>query len=434
LSVVRILRLAAGGEGVGRLDDGRAVFVPRTAPGDLVEVTFPRLAPRYARARLARLVEPGPGRVAPRCPHYLRDDCGGCQWQHLDLTVQRESKRAIVADALRRIAGLDVPVEPVIGGEAAWGYRSRVTLAVGPGRRHAGYHPLDQPGRVFALERCDLAAPALMVLWEALRRHLQLLPPDVQQLVLRLDRAGHLHLVVKARGDRAWARPRELMTRMQQGGVTATIWWQPARGAARVVAGAGEAFPATVFEQVNPELGDRIRTFAIDCLGDVRGSHVWDLFAGIGETTDQLFGKGATVESVELDRRAVEFGESRSRAALRERAESQRPEPAGVLRHVGRVEDLVDNLRAPGAVIANPPRAGMHIRVTRALLERRPERIVYVSCDPATLARDLGRLCGSAARSPDHRTAEPPFRLTAVQPFDLFPQTAHVETVALLEA
>jgi 23S rRNA (uracil1939-C5)-methyltransferase len=239
--------------------------------------------------------------------------------------------------------------------------------------------------------------------------------------------------VVKTSGERAWARPHQLVTRLRQAGVNATVWWQPARGAARVVAGGGEAFPATVFEQVNPELGDRVRAFAIARLGAVRGIHLWDLYAGIGETTDRLYDGGATVESVELDRRAVEFAESRWRAAHRERAESQRPQPAGVLRHVGRVEDLVDTLRAPGAVVANPPRAGLHSRVTRALLERRPGRIVYVSCDAATLARDLGRLCGTAPQA-QRRTAEPPFRLVAVQPFDLFPQTAHVETVALLEA
>jgi 23S rRNA (uracil1939-C5)-methyltransferase len=136
----------------------------------------------------------------------------------------------------------------------------------------------------------------------------------------------------------------------------------------------------------------------------------------------------------------VDFAERRWRAATSVSADSQRPNPAGIIRHIGRVEDLVGTLRHPGAVIANPPRAGLHARVTRALLERRPARIVYVSCDPATLARDLGRLCGTIAEPPG-RAAEPPSRraaepyaLTAVQPFDLFPQTAHVETVALLEA
>lgn len=440
MSLVRVLRLAAGGDGVGKLDDGKTVFVPRTAPGDLVELTGAREHARFTRARLAQLLEPGPDRVEPRCLHYHRDDCGGCQWQHLGTSVQREAKRALVAETLERIARLHVAVPPVIAGDAEWGYRSRITLAIGPGRRYAGFHSLDRPDRTFALERCELAAPGLMTLWAALRSHLGLLPPDVEQVVLRMARDDGLHVIVKARGDQAWGRAKELAVRVQHAGVAATIWWQPAGGAARVVGGATDPFPATVFEQVNPQLGDRIRDFAIAWLGDVRNVHAWDLYSGIGDTTDHLHAAGATVESVELDPRAVDFAERRGRAAMSGSADSQRPNPAGVIRHIGRVEDLIGTLRHPGAVIANPPRAGLDARVTRALLERRPARIVYVSCDPATLARDLGRLCGTIPEPPSRRAAEPssraaePFTLASVQPFDLFPQTAHVETVALLEA
>jgi 23S rRNA (uracil1939-C5)-methyltransferase len=440
VSAIRILRLAAGGDGVGRLDDGKTVFVPRTAPGDLVELTGVREHARFTRARVARLTEPGPGRVEPRCLHYYQHDCGGCQWQHLASAVQHEAKRGLVAEALERIARLHVAVPPVIAGDAEWGYRGRIALAIGPGRRYAGFHPLDRPDRTFALERCELAAPGLMTLWAALRGHLGLLPRDVEQVVLRLARDNGLHVIVKARGDQVWGRARELAARVQHAGVAATIWWQPAGGAPRVVGGAADPFPATVFEQVNPELGDRIRDFAIAWLGDVRNVHVWDLYAGIGDTSDHLHAAGATVESVELDPRAVDFADRRWRAATSVSADSQRPNPAGIIRHTGKVEDLVGTLRHPGAVIANPPRAGLHARVTRALLERRPARIVYVSCDPATLARDLGRLCGTIAE-PQGRAVEPPSRravepytLASVQPFDLFPQTAHVETVALLEA
>jgi 23S rRNA (uracil1939-C5)-methyltransferase len=191
---------------------------------------------------------------------------------------------------------------------------------------------------------------------------------------------------------------------MRRLGTTATIWWQPEGGAARAVAGSGEAFPATVFEQVHPEMGDRVRDFAIRQLGDVSGRRVWDLYAGIGETTAQLGARGAMVESVELDPRAVAEAEARGPAARR---------------HTGRVEDVLRGLRRPDLVIANPPRTGMDGRVTAALERLRPGRLVYISCDPATLARDLQRL--------EH------FGLTLVQAFDLFPQTTHVETVAVLE-
>lgn len=186
--------------------------------------------------------------------------------------------------------------------------------------------------------------------------------------------------------------------------MSVTIWYQPEGGAARAVAGSGEAFPATVFEQVHPTMGDRVRAFAVEQLGDVSGRRVWDLYAGIGETTAQLIARGAIVESVEADRRAVAEAETRGPAALR---------------HSGRVEDLLRELKPPDLVILNPPRTGMDERVTAELDRLAPSRLVYISCDPATLARDLQRL--------------PRFGIREVQAFDLFPQTTHVETVAVLE-
>jgi len=432
---VRILRLAAGGDGVGRLGDGRTVFVPRTAPDDLVELGPLRDYARFARARVARVLEPGPGRVAPRCQHYLADDCGGCQLQHLGLPAQLEAKRTILEDSLRRIGRLEVAVPPVIPADDPWGYRSRILLSVGPGRRFAGFHRLGQPGRVFALERCEIAAPVLAELWTALRGRLHLLPEDVEQVGIRVDRAGRLHVMIEVRGERAWGGGRRLAEALAADGTPATIWWEPGRGAPRVVAGDRDASPATVFEQIYPRMGDRIRSWALDQLGTVDHAHVWDLYAGIGETTDQLRRRGATVESVERDPRAVELAERRGRIESGVAAESQRAPAGGVIRHVGRVEELVNRLRPPHAVIANPPRTGMAAVVNSALRESHPVRIVYVSCDPATLARDLGRLCSTSAAPPSRRAAEPPtrYRLIAVQPFDLFPQTAHLETVAVLE-
>jgi len=430
-TAVTIERLANGGDGVGRLADGRAVFVPRSAAGDVLQLGQVRRYARYARARIAMVVQSGPGRVEPACPHYTADDCGGCQLQHLEPRVQLDAKRAMVAEALSRIGRLEVEVPPVIAAAENWGYRTRVSLALAPGRRHAGFHPLDQPTRVFPLQHCRIAAPALMALWEGLRTQLHLLPPDAIQLLLRLDHEGTCHVVVRARGDKPWSRPAALRERLQAAGVVATIWWHPEAGAARVVAGDTEAFPATVFEQVHPAMGDRVREFALAGLGPVAGAHVWDLYAGIGETTDRLAAAGATVESVELDRRAVDVSERRSRLGVALPEVSQRPAPSGVLRHSGKVEDLLTQLRAPAAVIANPPRAGLAPEVIAALLGRRPGRLAYVSCDPATLARDLSRLCAAPGEA---SPAGPGYRLVGIQPFDLFPQTAHVETVAILEA
>jgi 23S rRNA (uracil1939-C5)-methyltransferase len=404
VSGVRILRLAAGGDGIGKLDDGRTVFVPRTAPGDLVELTQVRSHQRFARARPARLLEAAAARVEPRCPHYVADQCGGCQLQHLDAPAQREARRGFVGDALRRIARRDVPDPPLAPAAREYDYRTKITLAASADGRRVGLHPYDRPGQVFDLEWCHITVPDLMTLWQVLRPLRRLLPRRLLGLVLRGDREGGRHVLIRTAGAEVWGGGPTLLAELGRQHAQATIWWQPEEGRPRAVAGAGEAYPATVFEQVHPEMGDRVRRHAIAMLGPVRGRRVWDLYAGLGETTAALAAAGATVQSVEADRRAVLEAERRGPAAHR---------------IAGRVEHVLGELAPPELVITNPPRAGMDARVPAAVERLRPGRLVYISCDPATLARDLSRL--------------PAYRLADVQAFDLFPQTAHVETVAVLE-
>jgi 23S rRNA (uracil1939-C5)-methyltransferase len=404
VTAVRILRLAAGGDGVGRLEDGRTVFVPRTAPGDLVEVKQLRMHRRYARARSSRVLEPSTDRVEPRCPHYVHDECGGCQLQHLDSTAQREARRGFVGDALRRIARLEVPDPEIVPAEAEFEYRTKITLAVDEDGRRIGLHPLDRPDQAFDLVHCHITSSALMSLWTEVRALRALLPATLQRIVLRVDRAGGLHLSLMTGETTPWAGASTLYRELAARGSSATIWLQPEGGNAEVAAGEEAPFPATVFEQVYPAMGDKVRAFALAALGEVEGHHVWDLYAGIGETTSALVLAGASVESVESDPRAVAEAEARG---------------PGAERHVGRVERIIGRLRVPALVITNPPRTGMDERVAAELERLLPKRVVYISCDPATLARDLTRM--------------PSFRLVTAVAFDLFPQTAHVETVALLE-
>lgn len=404
MTPVRILRLAAGGDGVGRLEDGKTVFVPRTAPGDLVELADLREHKRFARARMGRLIEPSPERVEPRCPHYVRDECGGCQTQHLNYETQVTSRRSFVGDALRRLGKRDVADPPMVPAAKIYEYRTKVTLHVSEDGSRIGLHRYGRPDQIFDLEWCHITVPELMELWQAMRALRPFLPSHLAQVVLRLDRDGGRHVVLRVGPGEVWSGFDRLRRELERRGTPATIWYQPEGGAPRAVAGAGEAFPATVFEQVNPEMGDQVRRFALEQIGDVAGQRVWDLYAGIGETTLQLLIRGATVESVEVDRRAVAEAEARGPVARR---------------HTGRVEDVLRELHHPDLVIANPPRTGMDERVSTELSRLAPSRLVYISCDPATLARDLQRL--------------ERFRLTLVQAFDLFPQTTHVETVAVLE-
>jgi 23S rRNA (uracil1939-C5)-methyltransferase len=189
-------------------------------------------------------------------------------------------------------------------------------------------------------------------------------------------------------------------------GSDVVCWWHPVDGAARVVAGPATGFPATAFEQVNPSMGAVTRRWAVDQLGDVRRQVVWDLYGGIGDTAALLVERGANVISVDADEKAVSWGRERL---------------PGARFIAARAEDVLPSLPPPHAVVVNPPRGGLHWDVALRLTSEPVAKLVYISCDPATLARDLGRLNVN-------------YELKAVRAFDLFPQTAHVETVAVLEA
>lgn len=404
--VVTITGIAAGGDGVGRLADGRAVFVPRTAPGDRIRLRDGslKLHRSYGRAAVGDVEGPGPARVAPPCPHYRQDHCGGCQLQHLAYDAQLAAKRAIVGDALRRIGKLDVPDPEIVEAVEEWRYRAKISMAVKG--KAVGFHPHDRPTFVFPLGDCHIADFRLMALWRELRPRLDLLPPRVTRLTLRLDREGRRHVIAESAGE-PWLDAERVRAALPDGDQV-VCWWQPVEGAARVVAGPATGFPATAFEQVNPEMGMLARRWAVEQLGDVRGQTVWDLYGGIGDTAALLAERGAAVVSVDADEKAIGW------------ARERRTE--GPVRFIaGRAEDVLPSLPPPHAVVANPPRAGLHWDVILRLTAEPVARIVYVSCDPATLARDLHRL-------------DVNYEIAAVRAFDLFPQTAHVETVAVLEA
>ncbi len=421
---VAIRAIAAGGDGVGTLPDGRTVFVPRSAPGDQVTLRKLRMHQRFARGEVDRVVVSGPGRIDPPCPHYVGDQCGGCQLMHLHPAAQRAAKGRIVGDALRRIGRVDIADPEVVPASADLGYRAKVTLAVRDGV--VGLHRRGEAGRIFELRRCLLLEPEIDALHQQLRAARGRLPRDASHVVLRRDAKGGRHVIVRTGGTAAWNGAAGLAAAIDPGVV---VWWQPEGGAARALAGSDDPWPAAVFEQVNPAVGAMVREHAVAELTrfETRDSRLesgsngslesrisnresrflaWDLYAGIGEATAMLAAQGMRVQSIELDPRAVALAE--------------RLGPAGPQRHAGDVAGTLRRLDPPDLVLTNPPRTGMDEPVTRVLAESGAARIVYVSCDPGTLARDLRRLEGR-------------YRLAAVAAFDQFPQTAHVECVATLE-
>jgi 23S rRNA (uracil1939-C5)-methyltransferase len=406
--IVTITGIAVGGDGVGRLSDGRVVFVPRTVPGDRIRLREGSLERHrnFARAEVGSVVEAGPGRVEPPCPHYTADHCGGCQLQHLAYDGQLAAKRSNVGDTLRRIGKLQLEDPEIVEALEEWRYRSKISMAVKTVGRSdgvtVGLHPYDRPNFVFPLADCHITDFKLMALWRELRPRLGMLPQPLTRLTLRLDRAEVRHVIAESAGE-PWLNAEELRKSL---GSDVVCWWQPVDGAARVVAGPATGFPATAYEQVNPGMGAVTRRWAVEQLGDVKGQTVWDLYGGIGDTAALLVERGANVVSVDADEKAVSWGRGRLPAARFIAA---------------RAEDILPSLPPPHAVVLNPPRGGLHWDVSLRLTSEPVAKLVYISCDPATLARDLARLNVN-------------YTLMAVRAFDLFPQTAHVETVAVLEA
>src|SRR5213079_3265957 len=210
-----------------------------------------KLHKTFARGELAEIVAPGAARVTAACPHYVQDHCGGCQLQHVTYEAQLVAKQAIVGEALRRIAKLDVGDPEIVEAVEEWRYRAKISLAVKSvgrsDRRTVGLHPYDRPASVFPLSDCHIADFRLMALWRELRPRFELLPSRLTRLTLRLDREGRRHVIAESAGE-PWLDAERLRAALPHGD-SVICWWQPVDGAARVVAGPATGFPATAFEQ-----------------------------------------------------------------------------------------------------------------------------------------------------------------------------------------
>lgn len=414
---VRIDSIAAGGEGVGRLPDGRVTFVHRTAPGDLAEIALVERRDRWTRGKLLRVVEPSPERREAPCPFYAR--CGGCTLEHLTYEAQLRAKGRIVADALTRIGG--IPTEPpeVVPSPSEHRYRNRVSFALRRGEHGevvAGFHALGEPEEIVDLDgSCLLFEEPIARVWDALRASWG---PDARRLpsgerlrlTLRASASGAVSLLVE--GGFSPGRPEELIGLVP--GLVA-IWHRPREASPELIAGA-PGLPETwgdetvelsgaAFLQVNRGAAALLEAHVAEAAGDVAGLKVVDAYCGVGLHARRFARAGATVVGIELDAQAVD--------------EAARSAPEGATFVEGPVEELIRPYLPADLVVLNPPRAGVAVEVTDALMAAASARVIYISCNPATLARDLKRLA-------------PVYRLESVRSFDLFPQTAHVETVAVL--
>lgn len=405
---VEVRALAAGGDGVAELPDGRVVFVPRTVPGDRVRVRVEEDHARWARASVTDVLVRGDHRVDAACPLFER--CGGCQLQHVAYEQQLYWKGRFVADAMERIGKVrDVGIPEVVASPSTERYRSRMTFTLRRlrgGRIVAGLHSKDNAAHVIDVgAECVLPRPELEAAWLGLRRAwgggARRLPDGGRVRLTLRSAAEGVELVVDG-GAPGW----------KSGGLAdvvpqLTAIWHRASGAeaAVLVAGAPRPGGGDAFEQVNPEGAELLRRHVLDAAEALEPATVVEAYCGTGRIGRALASDRCRVTGIERNESAVRG------AAL--------GAPQGFEVVSAAVEDRLADFLPADLVIVNPPRSGLDEAVPQALVASPPGRLIYVSCDPATLARDVGRLKDG-------------FELTGLRCFDLFPHTSHVETVALL--
>jgi 23S rRNA (uracil1939-C5)-methyltransferase len=376
--ILTIEKLVYGGDGLARLD-GKVVLVPYVLPGEVVRAEIHRSKNDLFRGHVLELITPSPSRVQPTCPYFLR--CGGCQYQHINYPAQVEQKRAILREVLRRVGKIEFEREiQVVAGEP-WHYRNRIQLHLGRGA--VGYFEHGSH-KLCPIDHCPIASPALNGVIPGLTVQatatVELFTNEADVQVNVLDRV-----------------PRPALEALQAIGVTGPIEY------------ADFEVSRNSFFQVNRFLIDRMIECAVaDCEGEV----AVDLYAGVGlfaANLGQRFGRVIAVES--------------SRSAFRDlEANIQRRNLAVVAENKPAEEFLASCEARPDLILADPPRSGLGKQVVKELARIGAPRVTIVSCDPATLARDLRELLAGG------------YRLDAITLVDLFPQTFHIESVVHLSA
>jgi 23S rRNA (uracil1939-C5)-methyltransferase len=424
-------KLVYGGDGLARLpaDErgrGKAVFVPFVLPGERVEAALVEQKPEFARARAGQILEPSPQRVEPLCPYFR--NCGGCHYQHARYEHQLEIKAAILKENLRRIAKVELDKELKVQASPAWHYRNRTRLKVRTEPEFAlGYYKLNSH-ELLRVEQCPISSPlinrAIAALWGLGRtgkvangiQEVELFAnADDTQLLIQ----GYCGGEMGKQPAKKWAQ--EMQAALPQAAGVTMFEGRPANtaaegtsGAERITAsGAAELtyrtehasyrVSAGAFFQVNRHLTDAL----LSLVTAGRSAHtVLDLYAGVGLFSAVLareFARVIAVESSPTSHTDLLYNSPPNVEAVRATVEQY-------------LKNVASELQ-PDLVVVDPPRSGLGNRVIQDLVTMRVPRITYVSCDPATLSRDLGGLLKSG------------YRVEEAHLVDLFPQTYHLESV-----
>lgn len=385
---VTIERIVPGGLGLGHAEK-MTVLAPFSAPGDKLRVAIDRVRGNTAFSTVSKVLEPGNDRVEAPCPHY--GVCGGCDFQHLSYAAQVAAKAEIVKDCFRRIGGIDLAEVDVVPSPLEWGYRIRADWAADPASRAFGYHPRGSQ-TVFDVQTCPILDPAL------------------EHARARLHEKFHLDEIEIA-GDVQGAVSGQALS------VAPKVDGFPTGVLTLKIGEERYGFDPTSFFQANlsilPALIQHVIGETTAAEGPVDGEAV-DLYCGVGLFTLPLARRFTHVTGVEGNPKSASFAHESAKAAGIENVTISGLEVEQWLRRKG------STMTAPAVVVLDPPRIGVSPEVIGRLVEIAPARIVYVSCDPATLARDLKALLAGG------------FVLANLRGFDMFPQTHHVEVVATL--
>jgi tRNA/tmRNA/rRNA uracil-C5-methylase (TrmA/RlmC/RlmD family) len=420
--------VAHGGWCVARDGGGRVVFVRHALPGERVRARVTDATASFARAEVVEVLRASADRVAPRCPHARPGGCGGCDWQHADLAAQRRLKAEVVRDQLRRIAGLDreVTVEPVAGDDDGLGWRTRVRFSVGPGGT-AGLLA-HRSHDVVEVGDCPIAHPLVRARAVTARDWAPARSVEVVVSAVSGERA-----VIVAPAPRGTGAPggagsglggeADTVLAAGRGGRLTTL---SGRGSLRQhAAGRSWRVSAGAFWQVHPGAADALSAAVLDVLAPRPGEVALDLFCGAGLFAGALadaVGPGGMVVAVDTDRTAVRDARHNLRGTPWARVHAA--DAAAALARGG--------WPPPALAVLDPPRTGVPRQVIERLLapreggpgpgadDRSLRAVAYVSCDPATLARDIAVFAGLG------------WRLDGLRAFDIFPMTHHVECVAAL--
>jgi 23S rRNA (uracil1939-C5)-methyltransferase len=381
---VEIERLLPGGVGLAHAQ-GLTLFVSLAAPGDVLRIQIDRLRGKVAFASVLEVIQPSSVRVEPPCPYFGR--CGGCDFQQLSYKAQLQTKVEIIRDCFHRIANLsDLPDITIHPSPNEWQYRARANWQFDPLTRHLGYFEAGSH-RVCDVEVCAVLVPDLQARLEGLRAQIRddSFPDGVKNVEAVL-------------GD--------------EGVSQAPAWGDfSTRNVSRRIADETYYFSAEAFFQVNHEL---LVALVDEATGNAHGAVAIDLYCGVGLFTVPLSRCFERVFGVESNHMAARFAQITLQKARLESAKIITSRVGDWLNRATLESEPVDFL------LLDPPRAGAENSVIKGIVARRPRQISYVSCDPATLARDLKKLLAAG------------YTLDSVAAFDMFPQTHHVETVVRL--